>query len=164
MIKLITVCRQKVAKVKAGGLTDKAEIAEAVRKATKTLAMENFDDIHRNFIEVNAMSDKRAVKQGLEVSTGQFVLTELFTVSHKAGTLYLERAELTLLDGDQITLQKEQNIAAAERAFREWDFEWRQVIRPLLVLNPTWRYRNAYEHLVSHGGVPTPPSEDETDD
>lgn len=161
LLRLVVAFRQQVAKVKSGGLTDRDQIVQAVAKRTKRMAIQHFDDIHCNFIETNAMSDKRAAHHGVEVLTGQFVLSELFTVHHKEETLFLERGELTLDDGDQIARQKDANIVAAIRAKKEWDWEWKQIIRPLLVANPGWIYRNAYEHLLKNGGVPVPPSFDD---
>jgi hypothetical protein len=161
LLRLVIACRKQVANAKRRGLTDRLEIAEAARRRTRKLALEHFDDVHFNFIEMNAMNDKRAARHGLNVLTGQFILGELFTVVHDETTLYLERAELTLVDGDRITAQKQANIKSAIRAAKEWDWEWGQISRPLLVINPTWRYRDAYEHLLKNGGLPTPPSFDD---
>src|SRR5438270_3931440 len=141
LLRLVLLFRKQVAEVKRDGIISRDEIVEAVRTKTRAVALRNFDEIHANFIEMNAMSDKRAARHGAEILTGQFILTELFTVHHRSGEiLYLQRAQLALADGDRITEQKQANIHAAVQAKKEWDWEWGQIIRPLLVENPTWLY------------------------
>lgn len=161
VLNFMVYCRNAVARVRKKGIRDRDELVTAAMKTTRRKALENFDVIHGHFIESTALSDKRARRRGLDIDTGQFVLGELFLVVHTDNTLSLERAELTLADGDQITQQKKTNIISATRAFKEWNWEWGIVIRPLLVPNPTWKYRDAYEYLLAHGGIPDPPSFDD---
>jgi hypothetical protein len=165
VLKFMVFCRQHVAHARTLGLRQRDDIVTQTMKTTRRRALENFDVLHGYFIESAALSDKRAARRGVDTQTGQFVLGELFLVAYSSdNTLQLERAELTLEDGDQITKQKKANIQSAIRAFKEWDWEWGNVVRPLIVANPGWKYRDAYEYLLSHGGVPVSPSFSDDDD
>jgi hypothetical protein len=163
---MMVLCRARVSDAKKAGMVDRDEIVKSVAQSTKRTGLEHFDAVWANFIETNALSDRKAMLRGIDAEVGQFVLNEVLSVVQKHGTLLLYRSELTLATGDQVTLQKQKNITRAEREYARWQWEWESVIRPVLVqrkkdqpdAQEEWTFKDAYEWLLANGGIPKPPA------
>jgi len=163
---LIIYVRAHVARARRRGAREQDEVINAVRKSARRRFLQDHDLVEEQFIRSTAMTTKQARARGIETETGQFVLEELFIVHSDQGTLQLARGELTLKTGDQLTAQREKNARMINRALRSWQWEWKQVVRPVLAEHAKhadeekyveWTFTDAYRHLLTNGGIPESP-------
>lgn len=146
----------------AGGRVETAEIIAEIRPAIKKEALKTdgvIDALVDFFIE-NMLPDNRSILVSKMEQHSFFALLDAHYLQYASAPLLKYRGEFTLFDLDQATRQKEANFAAVGLALRKWRWEC-SIIRPILVANPAWLYKDALAYLEANGGVPTPPRFDE---
>lgn len=144
-------------------ITERDEIVKLILGPAKDWVVKSpdlFETIIQFVIEsVLPDSQGRALRGDSPAQHTFFDLFDAVTLHYRDAPLFKYRGKFTLFDLDKATQQRESNFDMVGLALRKWQWEV-SIIRPLLVANPHWLYEDAYQYLLSHGGIPTPPKFD----